>query len=168
MKRLIDPFIIDVEASGFGNASYPIEIGVALKDGEKFCTLIMPEPDWTYWDKEAEKVHHVSRDMLEAGGKPIGEVTARLNKLLLGRTLYSDGWMVDKPWLIRLFYAARRPMKFSVSPLELILSEAQMAIWHNTKAAVIREMKLTRHRASNDAWIIQETFRLTFKNAAGP
>ncbi|MFZ0450595.1 MAG: hypothetical protein WAL98_15255 [Desulfatiglandaceae bacterium] len=91
-------------------------------------------------------------------------MTEKLNELLIGKTLYGDGWVVDKPWLTKLFHAAGKPMKFSVSPLELILSEEQMAIWHKTKANVIKEMKLTRHRASNDAWIIQETFKLTFGN----
>jgi hypothetical protein len=42
------PLIIDVEASGFGGTSYPIEIGVALDYGHKYCTLIHPEPGWTH------------------------------------------------------------------------------------------------------------------------
>jgi hypothetical protein len=156
-----NPYIIDVEASGFGSASYPIEIGVALDDGRKFCTLILPAPDWTHWDDEAEKVHKVTRDILKTYGRPIQEVADQLNEMLAGMTLYSDGWVVDKPWLTTLFHAAGRPMKFSVSPLEMILSEKQMAAWHETKNKVSIEMNLTRHRASNDAWIIQETFKQT-------
>jgi hypothetical protein len=156
-----NPYIIDVEASGFGSASYPIEIGVVLDDGRKFCTLILPAPDWTHWDDEAEKVHKVTRDILKTYGRPIQEVADQLNEMLAGMTLYSDGWVVDKPWLTTLFHAAGRPMKFSVSPLEMILSEKQMAAWHETKNKVSIEMNLTRHRASNDAWIIQETFKQT-------
>ena len=161
MNHVNKPFIIDVEASGFGSSSYPIEIGVALNDGRKFCTLISPAPDWTHWDDEAEKVHKVTRDTLKTYGKPIQEVADQLNKMLAGMTLYSDGWVVDKPWLTTLFHAAGRPMKFSVSPLEMILSEKQMAAWHETKDKVSIEMNLARHRASNDAWIIQETFKKT-------
>jgi hypothetical protein len=161
MNHVNKPFIIDVEASGFGSSSYPIEIGVALNDGRKFCTLISPAPDWTHWDDEAEKVHKVTRDTLKTYGKPIQEVADQLNEMLAGMTLYSDGWVVDKPWLTTLFHAAGRPMKFSVSPLEMILSEKQMAAWHETKDKVSIEMNLARHRASNDAWIIQETFRKT-------
>lgn len=161
MNHVNKPFIIDVEASGFGSSSYPIEIGVALNDGRKFCTLISPAPDWTHWDDEAEKVHKVTRDTLKTYGKPIQEVADQLNEMLAGMTLYSDGWVVDKPWLTTLFHAAGRPMKFSVSPLEMILSEKQMAAWHETKDKVSIEMNLARHRASNDAWIIQETFKKT-------
>lgn len=155
------PFIIDVEASGFGADSYPIEVGVALEEGRRFCTLIMPQPGWTHWDQNAEKVHHLSRDILQRKGRTIDEVTDHLNHLLGGKTLYSDGWVVDKPWLITLFQAAGKDMAFTVSPLELLLSEEQMAIWHHTKAKVIEDLKLTRHRASNDALIVQETYRLT-------
>ncbi|MFP4420828.1 MAG: hypothetical protein ACLFRG_09835 [Desulfococcaceae bacterium] len=166
MNKTKEPFIIDVEASGFGGASYPIEIGVALNDGKKFCTLILPAPDWTHWDKNAEKVHRVARDILETYGKPIGVVTERLNELLNGTTLYTDGWVVDKPWLTTLFHVARKPMKFSVSPLEMILSERQMEIWHATKDKVVAEMNLVRHRASYDAWIIQQTYKKTLDENA--
>jgi hypothetical protein len=155
------PNIIDIEASGFGSTSYPIEIGVALNSGEKYCTLIIPEKDWIHWDKNAEKVHNISRELLYTHGISVKEAARELNKLLDGRILYSDGWVVDKPWLTTLFFAARMSMKFSVSPIELILSEPQMAIWHETKDRILKQSKLNRHRASNDAWVIQETFMQT-------
>lgn len=161
MARPSEPIIIDVEASGFGGASYPIEVGLALQDGQKFCTLILPAPDWTHWDDDAEKVHRVSRDILETYGKPMREVAEFLNDLLYGKTIYSDGWVVDKPWLTTLFHAAGVNMEFSVSPLEMILSEEQMASWHETKDKVIETMELKRHRASFDAVIIQETYKAT-------
>jgi len=81
--------------------------------------------------------------------------------LLAGKTLYSDGWVVDKPWLLKLFYAAKKPMNFYISPLEMILSEQQMEKWHATKDHLIEKSQLTRHRASNDAWIIQKTYEKT-------
>ena len=165
MQIVQEPFIIDVEASGFGGHSYPIEIGLALDGGSKFCTLILPAPDWTHWDDEAEKVHRVSRDILETYGKPMKDVALFLNEILAGKTIYTDGWVVDKPWLTTLFYAAGVQMDFSVSPLELILSEEQMASWHETKDKVIDEMELKRHRASYDAIIIQETYKRTLKDS---
>jgi hypothetical protein len=162
------PLIIDVEASGFGGTSYPIEIGLALDDGHKYCTLIQPAPDWTHWDAEAERIHRISRDILETYGRPLESVTETLNELLASRTVYSDGWVVDKPWLTTLFHAARADMQFRVSPLELILSELQMAAWHREKDRVAAGIDLSRHRASHDAWIIQETYRRTFEAPATP
>ncbi len=162
------PLIVDVEASGFGGASYPIEIGLALDDGHKYCTLILPEPDWTHWDPEAETIHRIARDVLEAYGRPARDVAETLNELLASRSVYTDGWVVDKPWLTTLFYAARIEMQFRVSPLELILSEEQMERWHPEKDQVAASMRLSRHRASLDAWIIQETYRRTFHASLPP
>ena len=161
MAQPREPLIVDVEASGFGGFSYPIEVGLALEGGAKFCTLIAPAPDWTHWDEDAEQVHRVSRDILETYGRPLRDVALFLNEILAGRTVYTDGWVVDKPWLTTLFHAAGVSMDFSVSPLEMILSPDQMAVWHETKDRVIEDMELTRHRASFDALIIQETYRRT-------
>ncbi|MFN8092312.1 MAG: hypothetical protein U0599_08855 [Vicinamibacteria bacterium] len=155
------PLIVDVEASGFGGTSYPIEIGVALDDGHKYCSLVHPEPDWTHWDVEAERVHRIPRDLLETYGRPAREVAQTLNELLATRTVYTDGWVVDKPWLSTLFQAARLEMEFRVSPLEMILSEVQMEEWHAEKARVLATLDLSRHRASHDAWVIQETYNRT-------
>lgn len=159
------PLIVDVEASGFGGTSYPIEIGVALDDGHKYCSLVHPQPDWRHWDAEAERVHRISRDLLETYGRPARDVAETLNELLATRTVYTDGWVVDKPWLATLFHSARVEMQFRVSPLEMILSESQMEQWHAEKARVLATLDLSRHRASHDAWVIQETYNRT-KHAA--
>lgn len=155
------PIIIDVEASGFGSRSYPIEVGVALADDSKYCSLILPAPSWDHWDANAEKVHRIARDILETYGNPIQQVAAQMNRLLAGKTLYTDGWVVDKPWLTSLFQEAGMAMNFYVSDLEMILSEKQMACWHDTKDRVLAEVQKHRHRASFDAWIIQETYQRT-------
>ena len=49
MTTSAGPLIIDVEASGFGPLSYPIEVGLALSAGEKYCSLILPAADWTHY-----------------------------------------------------------------------------------------------------------------------
>lgn len=163
MRRTFDPCIIDIEASGFGSTSYPVEVGVALEQGRKFCTLIAPAPNWTHWDIQAEGIHKLTRDKLEQFGKPVDEVADQLNQMLSGITLYSDGWVVDKPWMTTLFSVAGRSMNFNISPLEMILNEQQMSIWHETRDQVTKELNMTRHRASNDARIIQETYNRTLR-----
>jgi hypothetical protein len=161
MHRPANPIIVDVEASGFGGASYPIEVGVALDDDTKYCSLILPVPGWVHWDDDAEKVHRIARDILETHGRPVREVAKRMNELLDGRELYTDGWVVDRPWLTTLFHKAQVEMTFRVSPLEMILTERQMERWHETKDQVLAEVEKHRHRASFDAWLIQETYRRT-------
>jgi hypothetical protein len=161
------PFIIDVEASGFGPDSYPIEIGVAMESGRRYSTLIRPAADWTHWDDNAEKTHGIARDTLDRHGRPVKEVASELNDLLEKRFVYSDGWVVDKPWVTQLFAAARLPQFFSVSAIETILSEEQMAIWHEVKNEFMLNHHLKRHRASIDAFIIQETYVKTRAMTSG-
>ena len=43
------PIFIDVEASGFGSYSSPVEVGLAINHTDRFCMLVLPEPDWQHW-----------------------------------------------------------------------------------------------------------------------
>ena len=166
MSRITRPSIIDVEASGLGPDSYPIEIGVILTSGKRYCSLIIPASEWTHWDVQAAKVHGITREDLKRFGRPVTEVAMALNGLLAGKTVYTDAWAVDLRWITRLFYTAGIYQLFRVSALENILSEAQMNIWHDTKTQVLAGVNCQRHRASSDAFIIQETYARTFNQDA--
>jgi hypothetical protein len=155
------PAIIDIEASGFGRDSYPIEVGVVLPDRRSFCHIIRPAAHWTMWDKGAEAVHGISRRLLLEKGRPPAEVADTLNRLLGGRTLYTDAWGHDISWIGKLYELAGLPQRFTLDSLRSLISERQVALWHPTKEQVILELNLTRHRASTDAMILQETFRRT-------
>jgi hypothetical protein len=161
MQSRRPPIIIDIEASGFGAQSYPIEIGVVLDDGRKYCSLIQPARGWTHWDQAAEAVHGITRATLLAHGRPVFEVAGTLNELLRGRTAYTDGWVVDRPWLDRLYESASMRCEFTLSSLEMILSEQQMDAWATTKQHLLAEQDEPRHRASYDALVVQETFQRT-------
>lgn len=167
MPRILRPSIIDVEASGFGSDSYPIEIGVVLTSGRRYCSLILPATEWIHWDSGAAEIHGITRAILERYGRPVTEVGKALNALLAGITVYSDAWAVDMRWITRLFYTAGLHQRFTVSALENILTEDQMNIWHQTKNRVLAGENLKRHRASTDAFIIQETYARTLDQNAG-
>ncbi len=151
------PIVLDVEASGFGPRSYPIEIGLALADETVFCRLVRPEPDWTHWDPAAELVHRITRDTLERRGVPACELADALNKRLAGLVVYSDGWANDYSWLALLFDAAERMQSFRVESLRTLLTESEAARWHETRNQVASELHFTRHRASADARLLQLT-----------
>ena len=53
--------IIDLEASGFGSSSYPIEVGIVLPNGQTYCSLIVPEPDWRHSSAFAISGDHSGR-----------------------------------------------------------------------------------------------------------
>lgn len=152
------PSIIDIEASGFGRSSYPIEVGYVLGDGSSFCTLIRPAPSWTHWDSSAESVHHIQRTTLDRHGKPVAEVAAMLNERLRGKTLYSDGWGHDFAWLSALFDEAGCVPLFRLESLRKLLSEDEADRWQPTRDRISGEFSLARHRASVDAWLLQQTW----------
>ena len=155
------PIIIDVEASGFGTGSYPIEVGLALSDNTGFCSLIKPEPQWEKWDEESEKVHGINRDVLQQCGKPAAEVAEKLNDILKFSTVYTDAWGQDYTWLNRLYFQTNIQQRFKLEPLTAIMSEFQLSNWHKAKRAVMDELGLKRHRASSDAKILQLTYLRT-------
>lgn len=155
------PGILDIEASGFGRGSYPIEVGVATEQGEEYAWLIQPEPDWLHWDDGAEAIHGISRDQLALEGLPVTLVADQLNELLEGQILYSDGWGFDSGWLALLFYSARKTMTFRLETLPRILSEYQLSVWDETKHRIRTERQLSHHRAGVDAKVLQLTFETT-------
>lgn len=152
------PSILDIEASGFGRGSYPIEIGFVTASGHTWCSLVRPEPDWQHWDAEAARVHGITREQLVQHGRSPRDVAEALNAHLAGQTLYSDAWAHDYAWLSHLFEAAGCSSRFKLDSLRALLSEAQLAQWHEVKQRVTQHLGLRRHRASADARVLQQTF----------
>lgn len=167
MRRPACPTIIDIEASGFGSYSYPIEVGVVNYKGERYCALIKPEPEWNHWCDKAEQVHGISRELLAQHGKSPREVCAELNDFLQESMAFSDAWIHDNPWLTRLFFAARMNRSFHLSPIEYIACEAQLMLWDKTKIHLQQELGIARHRASGDAYLIQQTYIETVRLVQG-
>lgn len=149
--------MLDIEASGFGRHSYPIEIGLVLPDGHAYCALVRPEAHWTHWDAQAETVHHIPRNLLLERGRPAPEIAHQLNARLEGHTVYSDGWANDYSWLGALFDAANQSPRFKLESLRALLNEAEADQWHQVKAQISRERGAQRHRASSDARLLQLT-----------
>jgi hypothetical protein len=161
----IAPACLDMEASGFGRDSYPIEIGFVLADGRSYCTLIRPAPDWTHWDPAAEHLHGITRETVVKHGRDIGEVAAQLNRLLRGLTLYCDGWAHDYAWLNKLFDAADAVPAFRLDSLRARLADPEADRWHIVKQQVAGEMQIGRHRASTDAKLLQMTWQRLYAPA---
>ncbi|MGH1371826.1 MAG: 3'-5' exonuclease [Cellvibrionaceae bacterium] len=156
--RVSAPIVLDVEASGFDPHSYPVEIGFVTAEGKRFSRLIRPYPEWSHWCDDAEATHKITRAELLEHGTDGKQVAEELNQWLSSQTVYTDGWVFDKPWLIKLFDRARVPMSFWVSPLEMVLSESMMSHWDEAKASVQESFDEVRHRASTDAWFIQQVY----------
>lgn len=152
------PAVLDIEASGFGRGSYPIEVGFVLPNGEAWCSLVRPEPDWQHWEPSAAALHSISRESLMRHGRSPGEVVRQLNYRLQGLTVYCDGWAHDYAWMGRLYEAAGSQPSFRLHSLLALLKEAEMARWDALRQSVAARMGLRRHRASTDARVLQQTW----------
>jgi hypothetical protein len=150
---------MDVEASGFGSASYPIEVGCVFPDGGSYCSLIKPEPDWLHWDDSAEKVHGITRQVLIQHGRTPQIVATELNAKLSGKRVVTDAWYHDYNWIHRLFEATTLTPRFELMDLRSLLDEEKISRWDSVKADVQAELNLQRHRASHDARVLQMTYQ---------
>jgi hypothetical protein len=150
------PTVLDVEASGFGRSSYPIEVGYVRADGQAYCTLIRPLPQWTHWDPAAELLHGISRQSIEQHGRDAREVARRLNLDLHGLTVYCDGWGNDYSWLHALYEATDQLPAFRIEHVQCLLDAAQTTRWNDAKRAAASELGIQRHRASADARAVQQ------------
>jgi len=142
-------------------------VGVILEDGRCFESLIRPEQEWRHWDIEAEVLHGIPRYRLVAEGQPAFQVCNMLNQYCQGRTLYSDCWVHDYAWLMKLFMTAGIQAAFQCSPIERLLSDTEMRDWNCRKKHTAAALALREHRALNDAHIIQKTLAAYSNTNAG-
>ncbi|WP_136249282.1 hypothetical protein [Halomonas borealis] len=160
------PTLLDIEASGFGRGSYPIEVGLARADGSTCAFLIQPLDEWTHWDPKAELLHGISRNRLAREGYPVREVARWLNdELVEVGVAYSDSWGYDNTWMSLLFHHAGMLPAFRLEALRRLLGEAQLIRWSETKEAIIAERGIQRHRAGEDALLLQLTYQRTLGGA---
>ncbi|HYC06185.1 MAG TPA: hypothetical protein VED40_23050 [Azospirillaceae bacterium] len=155
---MIEPIaFLDVEASGFGPESYPIEIGWVLSDTDcAEARLILPHPDWVYWDPAAQAVHGIARTELFATGLPGPRVAAWLDANLIGHVVYV-GAEDDLFWIDRLYRACNRRPSFRLleagRALEAELSRRGLestSFWTEHPAV---------HRAVGDAMRLRSVWR---------
>ena len=149
------PCVIDIEASGFGGGSYPIEIGYVREDGQAWCTLVQPAAEWTHWDERAEALHRIPRAALLQHGRSVREVARRLNEDLGERTVYCDGWAHDYSWLAALYEAADAVPRFRLASVRQLLDEDRLRQLDTTRQGAFQSLGFARHRASSDARALQ-------------
>ena len=128
----------DLEASGLGQATYPIEVAYAeaddeaLTEGDAGSWLIAPTEDWRdygSWDPAAESLHGLTFDRLVAEGVPVEEVARRMNARFSGVPVFSDSPLSDANWCGILFEWSPEPARFA-------LLEFRSLITHTVRLAV--------------------------------
>jgi hypothetical protein len=117
------PVYYDCEASGLDGV--PIEIGWAFADTQTGAItseghLVRPPPDWPVeesWDSAAEALHGITLDQLRGLGCSVWEIAQRMNRVLAGRELFSDG-PLDEVWLTRILDEARLDPAFTIRRMD--------------------------------------------------
>ncbi len=140
--------IFDVEASGLSEESYPIEIAWQDTDSpnEFDSFLIKPASSWTYWDEKAEtKIHHISRDTLFSEGINADKACCRLNQKLTGKTIYSDAFVFDKRWILKLFANSKQAPSFNFGSIYDVIDTSLFQLFEREI-----EREVIAHRALSD------------------
>lgn len=167
--RSFEVLFLDIEASGLGSASFPIEIGWVLDDeAGPESILVRPHETWDVasgWSAASAEIHGITPAMLEELGLSVEEACTRLDNLAPGRLVVSDAHRHDDWWLGRLYAAAGQEKTWSVGDVERLYGGlAQDAGLDPIEAAAV----LTRieqiyphpHRAGPDALRLAKAARV--------
>lgn len=149
------PIVLDCEASGLGKDSYPIEVGIAFDDGSVESFLIKPHHDWTFWDLDAEKIHNIKREELESGYS-LYEAASFLNSQLRGCMVYSDCVEYEIFWIDRIFKELNIFRAFEIESL-FAIDDFDHQRFTSEKNSLYS--KTIRHRAGNDAKVLQTAYK---------
>ena len=101
---------LDFEASGLGEGSWPIELGLAwIEQGKTRAAsrLIRPHADWDEdaWSAESAEVHRIPRPALDRAW-PAERVAAWAAERMAGQVVVADAPEFDGLWLRTLFAIA--------------------------------------------------------------
>jgi hypothetical protein len=123
--ELTEEFIfLDIEASGLGSLTFPIEVAYVSSIGDKNEFLIKPTDDWFNhgsWCSDAERdIHKISREMLIENGVSLFCVARALNKALCGKLVLCNDLEYDGVWLTLLFKAANVSVMFSLTDIRYL------------------------------------------------
>ncbi|MCP5213346.1 MAG: hypothetical protein H6998_20705 [Hahellaceae bacterium] len=152
------PILLDIEASSLSDNSYPIEIAWTLPCGEIVSYLINPKTvsAWQDWSVSAEKLHGITRHMLESSGEKPEAIIKKILETPNHKVMYSDNPEWDQFWLSRLFAAARQPLDiecrhlYTLFSAEVLDSKVDGIPVMSTIEKFARNNTLSRHRAKAD------------------
>ena len=149
---------VDVEASGLGRESYPIEVGWSVDDEQEPASfLVRPATSWRFDDftEAAQAIHNIPYERLISHGIAIETACRRLDAAWTGAVLVSDNPAADGGWLRRLYEAAGRHYPWRL--LDFHVLDAALAIQYggyDHLAAILNSAERRwpiPHRAGPDA-----------------
>ena len=150
---------VDLEASGLGRESYPIEVGWSVDDEQEPASfLVRPATSWRFDDftEAAQAIHNILYERLISHGIAVETACRRLDAAWTGAVLVSDNPAADGGWLNRLYQAASRPYPWRLVDFDVL--DAALAIQYGggyeKLAAILNDADRhwpVPHRAGPDA-----------------
>jgi hypothetical protein len=140
--------IIDVEASGLHDGSYPTEIAWMdpVNDERATSFLIKPSNEWLNdkWDTKAESITGITRQIIVGKGLPLWEVAELAHKAIIeAKVVLSDEPKRDTNWILTLFEAVGSD--FSIPSI----TDYHEFMWRTFDTGVVLKGK-SKHRAGGD------------------
>ena len=157
---------VDVEASGLGPYSWPIEVGWGFHGHEPRAVLVRPHEGWSMqaWEKPAESLHRISPHELVAAGRTALDVALGLNAALADADVYSDAPDYDSFWLYRLYDAAGVRPSYQLRDLGDLLRP----LWDGAPDDLVRRAGRAAphtHRAADDVRHLQTMYEIALRAA---
>lgn len=159
---------IDLEASGLGAKSWPLEVGWAFASGgAPDAILIQPDDLWPddAWDVAAERLHGLDRDRLVREGKRARDVCHLMNEALFDADVYSDAPDWDQFWLFRLFSAGGVRQVFALKDfgrlIRPLVGGREVDLLKRAASLAPR-----RHRAAADALHLRTLYELASESCS--
>ncbi|TMP53582.1 hypothetical protein [Pseudoalteromonas sp. S1688] len=161
----LDEFVfLDIEASGLGFNSYPIEVAYATSNDETASALIKPNHDWLEsgeWDSNAERnIHKITQHVLLEQGKSAKAVAAELNSALKGKLIFCNDLAYDGVWLAKLFKVADVGVEFFLTDIRAFFDFIGKEKTSSYKSAYEDISVETIHRALPDALRFVSAYKL--------
>jgi hypothetical protein len=153
---------IDIEASGLGAKSWPVEVGWALAEGgEAVGMLIRPDDSWSddAWDPAAPRLHGLDRVTLESKGGTARAICNSMNAALADADVYSDAPDWDGFWLFRLFSASGVKQAFTLRDFGRLVRPLASGREQDLLRQAVK-LAPRRHRAAADALHLRTLYNL--------
>lgn len=120
-----DLLVIDIKASGLCDQSYPISIGVAGSDDQRWSWLVYPLETWHQWDREFESEHGITRDQLYEQGRDGFIICKEMNAVFSAQTLIAPT-ASTKNMLEKLFRDLSIRMAFDLFDMAYLKDQGMM------------------------------------------
>lgn len=160
------PMFVDLEASGLGPASYPIEVAWSNPAGEIEEHLIDPPEEWLTdleWDPNAERIHGIPLRKLTTEGEPIEQVCEAFVRATARQPLYSDAPSHDGRWLRQMlefggFGNHMLDVRDAIELFQPKISGAHLRM-DAAKLQARVDLGLRHHRAGDDVRALLEAYK---------